>query len=216
MPSISCRSSQSSLPTLAWMPNTARLTTMVAVNPIKMSSGDLSVSVPTEEPQGQFTSQPPRMPHTDTTSTTPTPPMTAETTTPPATTHTYEPDKSPYSKYPLPPRQKNHIRIIFNNTNSLQTESLAELTAKIKQYQSYEPTVLSLIKMNRNWAHIDQTTKPLQTTLNVMNQDRAEVTTAHYREQHSSMNIYQPGGVAQITLKPISNRVDSISSDKLG
>ena len=189
---------------------------MVVVNPIKMSSGDLSVSAPMEEPHGQFTSQPPQMPHTDTTSTTPTPPMTAETTTPPTTTHTYEPDKSPYSKYPLPPRQKNHIRIIFNNTNSLQTESPAELTAKIKQYQSYEPTVLGLIEMNRNWARIDQTTKPLQTTLNVMNQDHAKVTTAHYREQHSSMNIYQPGGVAQITLKLISNRVDSIGSDKLG
>ena len=39
---------------------------------------------------------------------------------------------------------------------------------------------------------------------------------AHYREQHSSMNIYQPGGVTQITLKPISNRVASIGSDKLG
>ena len=121
-------------------------TTMVAVNPIKMSSGDLSVSAPMEEPDRQFTSQPPWMPHTDTTSTTPTPPTTAETTTPPATTHTYKPDKSPYSKYPLPPRQKNHIWLIFNNTNSLQTESLAELTAKIKQYQSYEPTVLGHIK----------------------------------------------------------------------
>ena len=72
---------------LAWMPNAAQLTTMVAVNPIKMSSGDLSVSMPTEEPHGQLTSQPPQMPHTDTTSTTPTPPTTAETTTTPATTH---------------------------------------------------------------------------------------------------------------------------------
>ena len=156
------------------------------------------------------------MPHTDTTSTTPTPPMTAETTTAPATTHTYKPDESPYSKYPLTPRQKNHIRLIFNNMNSLQTKSPAELTAKVKPYQSYEPTVLGLIEMNRNWACTDQTTKPLQTTLNVMNQDHAKVTTAHYREQHSSMNIYQPRGVTQITLKPISNRVDSVSSNKLG
>ena len=139
---------------LAWMPNAARLTTMVAVNPIKMSSGDLSVSAHTEEPHGQLTSQPPRPPHTDTTSTTPTPPMTAETTTTPATTHTYKPDKSPYSKYPLTPRQKNHIQLIFNNTNSLQTESLAELTAKVKEYQSYEPTVLGLIEMNRTISRI--------------------------------------------------------------
>ena len=88
--------------------------------------------------------------------------------------------------------------------------------AKVKQYLSYEPTVLGIIETNRNWACPDQTIKPLQTTMNMMNQDHAKVTTAHYREQHTATNTYQLGGVAQITLKPLSNRIDSVSSDKLG
>ena len=153
--------------------------------------------------------------HTTTTSTTHSP-MNVETNPTPTTTNNYEPEESPYSKYHLPPRQQNHICLIFNNMNSLHTKSLAELMAKVKQYLSYEPTVLRIIETNRNWAHSDQTTKPLQTTLNVMNQDCAKVTTAHYREQHSVTNTYQPGSVAQITLKPLSNRIDSIDSNRLG
>ena len=52
--------------------------------------------------------------------------------------------------------------------------------------------------------------------MNMMNQDCTKVTTAHYQEQHTVMNTYQPGGVAQIMLKPLSNRIDSIGSDELG
>ena len=97
--------------------------------------------------------------------------------------------------------------------NSLQTENLSELMTKVKQYLSYEPTVLGIIKTNRNWARPDQTTKPLQTTMNMMNQDCAKVTRAHYQEQHTATNTYQLGGVTQITLKPLLNRIDSIGLD---
>ena len=200
---------------LAQNPNAARLTTMVAVKTIKMSTEDLSVSAPTEEPHGHLYRQPPSPPHHPSTSTTNTP-TNAATNPIPATTNIYDPDEPPYSKYPLLPQQKNHIRLIFNNMNSLQTKSLPELMATIKQYLSYEPTVLGIIETNRNWARPDQTTKPLQTTMNVMNQDHAKVTTAHYREQHTATNTYQPGGVTQITLKPLLNRIDSIGLDKLG
>lgn len=210
-----------------------------------MSPEELAVSAPTQEPHGQLSQPPPLhnhhpsttppqvIPEQDTTidettttdyneneptdDTTPSDPINDDPTEP-TTTDPNEQDtnESSYTHYPPPPRQKNHARFIWNNTNSLQTESQPELEHKLTQYQSYDPTVIGIIEPNRNWSVSDKTIKPLQTTMNVLNQDRAKITTAHYREEHSSKLVYQPGGVAQIVLKPLSNRIDSIASDKLG
>ena len=47
-------------------------------------------------------------------------------------------------------------------------------------------------------------------------QDHVKITTVHYREKHSAANVYQPGGVAQLTFQPLSNRVNDVGSNDLG
>ena len=116
----------------------------------------------------------------------------------------------------LPPLKKNHIRIIYNNTNSLKTECNAELQSMITEYLDYEPTILGIIETNWNWSQMEKTTKPLQQAANILNQDHVKITTVHYQEKHSAANVYQPGGVAQLTFKPLSNRINDVGSDDLG
>lgn len=126
------------------------------------------------------------------------------------------PNEPPCSKHPPSPRQKSRAHLIFNNASSLQMESQPELEHKPAEHQPCNPAVTGVIKPSRGWPLSDKAMVPLQATISTLSQVRAKITTARYREESSSKLTCQPGRVAQIALKPISNLADSIDSDKLG
>jgi hypothetical protein len=47
-----------------------------------------------------------------------------------------------YTKTPLPPVPPEAIRILFNNTNTLQIENEAILAKSIKNYTKHKPTTV--------------------------------------------------------------------------
>jgi hypothetical protein len=67
-----------------------------------------------------------------------------------------------YTKTPLPPVSQGTIRILFNNTNTLQTENDKILEKTLENYIKHEPTILGLIETKRNFQLADKTTKPLR------------------------------------------------------
>jgi hypothetical protein len=96
-----------------------------------MSAEDSAVRLTTEEPH-----QSP--PHD----------FTQNTTTTPITTTLPTPS---YTHLTLPPVHKKLIQIMFNNTNTIQTESPMALADTMQQYITHDPTVLGLIKTRHNW-----------------------------------------------------------------
>jgi hypothetical protein len=56
-----------------------------------------------------------------------------------------------YTKIPLPPVSQEAIRILFNNTNALQTENNERLAKALENYIKHEPTILGLIKTKQNF-----------------------------------------------------------------
>ena len=50
----------------------------------------------------------------------------------------------------------------------------------------------------------------------LQNSTSTRVTTSHYKEDHTKHNIYKPGGVAQLILKPLTTRINTVGSDDLG
>jgi len=157
---------------------------------IKMSQEDISVGAPAEEPH--------------------IPPIGQQRTPIEENTHLY-------TQLPLPPLPTTHIRILFNNTNGLKTDDPGLLTPTLESYLTYKPTILGIIKTQRNWQNYEKTTAPLRTTLNRLQGTRnTKVTTSHCQDDHTAKDIHQRGGVAQITLKPIQNRINNSGSDELG
>jgi hypothetical protein len=51
-----------------------------------------------------------------------------------------------YTKIPLPLVLQEAIRILFNNTNALQTENDEMLAKAFENYIKHEPTILGLIE----------------------------------------------------------------------
>ena len=124
--------------------------------------------------------------------------------------------EQPHYTDALPPLKKNHIRIIYNNTISLKTQSNAELQSSITEYLDYKPIILGIVETNQNWSQMEKKIKPLQQAANILNQDHEKITTVHYQEKHSAANVYQPGRVVQLIFKPLSNRINDLESDDLG
>jgi hypothetical protein len=119
----------------------------------------------------------------------------------------------------LPPIHKKSIRILFNNTNALQTEKPAILANSLKSYFDLEPSILGLIETRRNWKRANDTSNPLRTMATALqgnNKARAKLVTASCREDHTANDIPQPGGVAQLTVSRILNMFRTAGSDKLG
>jgi len=122
-----------------------------------------------------------------------------------------------YTTLPLPPLPPSNIQILFNNKNGLKTDDQGILEATMQSYLAYEPTILGIIETQRNWQNYEKTTAPLRTTLNRLQGTRTtKITTAHCKEDHTAKDIHQRGGVAQIILKPIQNRINDTGADNLG
>jgi hypothetical protein len=90
-----------------------------------MSLEDSTVRLPTEEPHQSLTAH--TQHQTSATSST-----------------TLHPNQ--YSHTPLPPVHPKSIRIMFNNTNAIQTEKPAMLANTMKQYITHKPSILGLIE----------------------------------------------------------------------
>lgn len=164
-----------------------------------MSQEDLSVSAPAEEEPHGTLQQTPQIEHS------------------PSTMN--EPPTSPYTQLPLPPVPSNAIRIMFNNTNSLQTGTPALLANTMNNYVEHDPTILGLMETKRNWRIADKASKLLlhiASALQGENKARVKLATASCRESHTADDIYQPGGVAQLTMNRILNLHKTSGSGDLG
>jgi len=151
-----------------------------------------------------------------TTTTSPQPTTTPDRTNNTPTT-TNNNDQSAKYTTTLPAKEPQTARLIYNNVNSLKTDCPAELHTTLVSLLEHDPTIIGLIETNRNWQNHDKTIKPLRTHINALQDTKAtKIATAHCPETHTKANIYQPGGVAQLTLKPIQPRVQEVGSDKLG
>jgi len=160
-----------------------------------MSTSVNPVGTPTKEPHSNTT--PPTL-------------NTHPTTQPPPTTIT-----SLYTALPLPDTAPNCIRLIYNNRNALPTEEPATLNTILTNYFKLQPTILGIMETKRNWARIDDTSKPLRQAANALQQNKTRLSTASCREQHTSQSLKQPGGVAQITLNTIVSLVRATGADKI-
>jgi hypothetical protein len=164
-----------------------------------MSAEDSAVRLTTEEPH--------QSPPHDSTQNTTTTPITTTLPTP------------SYTHLPLPPVHKKSIRIMFNNTNAIQTESPMALANTMQQYITHDPTVLGLIETRYNWQLADKTSIPLHnmaTSLQGNGKAKTKLATTNYQEAHTANDICQPGGVAQLTMNKILNLVKHSGSDSLG
>ena len=108
---------------------------------------------------------------------------------------------------------------MFNNTNAIQTEKPAMLANTMKQYITHKPSILGLIETRRNWRISEKTSVPLRnmaTSLQGNKKARTRLVTGNCREAHTSNDICQPGGVAQLTMNRILNLHKRSGADKLG
>jgi hypothetical protein len=123
-----------------------------------------------------------------------------------------------YTKTPLPPVAPEAIRILYNNTNALQTKNEEILAKSIENYIKHEPTILGLIETKQNFRLAEQTTKPLgqmvQATLN--SQAKVKLVTSSCFEEHTARNLKEPGGVCQLLLGQILSLHKQSGSDDLG
>ena len=169
----------------------------------KMSAEDRSVEAAAEAPHDNQ-----QAPTTTTNNTTPqTTPI--PTTTIPNTMKTYTDE--------LTALQPNGIRLLYCNVNGLKTDCSAELENTLVAFLKQEPTILGLIETQRNWKNYENTAEPLRKHINAHQRTKTtKIAMSHCNEEHTTKKIYQPGGVAQVTLKPIQNRVQAVGSDDMG
>jgi len=180
-----------------------------------MSARDNPVEVTTDAPHG---SSHDTTTNTNTITTQPLPPTTTltNTTNTPTMTNDTNHQSAQYTTN-LPATAPQTSWLIYCNVNGLKTECPVELHTTLVSLLEHNPTIIGLIETNRNWQNHDKMTKPLRTHINSLQDTKStKIATAHCPETHTKPNIYQPGGVAQLTLKPIQPRVQDVGSDKLG
>ena len=179
-----------------------------------MSPGDTSVEVAAKAPHAN---QPAPTPTTNDTNTHTTMTQTPTISTPTTTTSTTPTTSQADYMNELPALQPHSIRLLYCNVNGLKTDCAAELEHTLVSFLEQEPTILGLIETQRNWKNYERTVAPLRRHINAHQQTRTtKLTTAHCNEPHTAKNTYQPGGVAQATLKPIQNQVQAVGSDEMG
>ena len=71
-----------------------------------------------------------------------------------------------YTPLPLPELTPQDIRIISHNINTLHITTMAELGATFDSYSEFQPTIIGLQEMNKNWSLYDKTEAPLRTIVN--------------------------------------------------
>ena len=71
-----------------------------------------------------------------------------------------------YTSLPLPELRQQEIRIISHNINTLHTTTVAELGATFDSYSEFQPMIIGLQEMNKNWSLYDKTEAPLRTIVN--------------------------------------------------
>jgi hypothetical protein len=123
-----------------------------------------------------------------------------------------------YTKIPLPLVSQEAIRILFNNTNALQTENDEMLVKALKNYIKHKPTILGLIETKQNFQLSDKTTKPLRRMAQAILNTPAKVklVTGSCYEEHTARNLKEPGGVCQLLLGKIITLHKQSGSDDLG
>jgi hypothetical protein len=123
-----------------------------------------------------------------------------------------------YTKTPLTPVSQETIRILFNNTNTLQTENDEILAKTLENYIKHKPTILGLIKTKRKFQLADKTTKPLQQMAQVILNTPAKIklVTSSCYEEHTARNLKEPGRVCQLLLGKIISLHKQYGSDELG
>jgi hypothetical protein len=123
-----------------------------------------------------------------------------------------------YTKIPLPLVSQEAIRILFNNTNALQTENDEMLVKALKNYIKHKPTILGLIETKQNFQLSDKTTKPLRRMAQAILNTPAKVklVTDSCYEEHTARNLKEPGRVCQLLLGKIITLHKQSGSDNLG
>ena len=90
---------------------------------------------------------------------------------------------------------------------------MAKLGATFDSYSAFQPTIIGLQEMNKNWSLYDKTEAPLRTIVN-QRWPGAKIVTAHCKDS-IFQSPYQPGGVAQLVLRQFTGRVIDHGKDKL-
>jgi hypothetical protein len=123
-----------------------------------------------------------------------------------------------YTKIPLPLVSQEAIRILFNNTNALQTENDEMLAKALKNYIKHEPTILGLIETKQNFRLSDKTTKPLRRMAQAILNTPAKVklVTGSCYKEHTARNLKELGGVCQLLLGKIITLHKQSGSNDLG
>jgi hypothetical protein len=142
--------------------------------------------------------------------------MHMNTTTP---SYRHSPTQNPlYTKTPLPPVSQETIRILFNNTNALQTENDKILAKTLKNYIKHEPTIVGLIETKRNFRLADKMKKPLRRMAQaiLITPAKIKLVMSSCYEEHKSRKLNEPIGVCQLLLGKIISLHKQSGSDELG